>query len=524
MNVTLMGFMGAGKSTVGRILATRLGWDFIDTDRLIEAKTGRSIPEIFATDGEAAFRQLEAAVIQEVAQGDRQVIATGGGSILDPANRLVLRMSGPVIHLKASPDLLWRRVSGTDRPLAQDPEAFRERYQERLPLYQQLPIQVSTSLSASRVAERILDSIRGESKRIEVPIPERAYPILLEPNALARLGEILAERLKPGRCLVVTNPHLEARYGEVARTALVKAGWDPHVAVVPAGERFKRMQSAMQLYDRAIDARLERQSPVIALGGGVIGDLAGFMAATFNRGVPFVQVPTSLLAQIDSSVGGKVAVNHPRGKNLIGAFYQPTMVVADPLALHTLPRRELIAGLAEMIKYGVILDAEFFARLEAELPLLLERRLRALIPAIARCCELKAQVVLEDERESGLRAILNFGHTLGHALEAETQYQNYLHGEAVAIGMVAAGAIARELGLFSDSEQARLVALLERAGLPTRFPPMAASRLVQATGHDKKVKDGSIRWVLPEAIGRVCVRGDVPHELVLKVLQRLGTA
>ena len=524
MNVTLMGFMGSGKSTVGRILASRLGWAFIDTDRLIEAKTGESIPEIFAAHGEARFRELETAVIQEVARGTRQVIATGGGAILDPANRLALRMAGVVVHLKASPELLWRRVAGSDRPLAHDPLAFRERYQERFPLYQQIPIQVSSAMSASRVAERILESIRGEAKRIAVPIPERDYPIVLEPNAIARLGSLMAERLKPGRCLVVTNPHLEARYGDVARASLREAGWDPHVAVVPAGERFKRMQSAMQLYDRAIEARLERKNPIVALGGGVIGDLAGFVAATVNRGVPFVQVPTSLLAQIDSSVGGKVAVNHPMGKNLIGAFYQPAMVVADPLALHTLPRRELLAGLAEMIKYGVIMDAEFFEQLEANLTLLLERRMKALIPAIARCCELKAQVVLEDERESGIRAILNFGHTLGHALEAETHYQSYLHGEAVAIGMVAAGALARELGLFSDDEQVRLTALLEHAGLPTRFPPVSAARLVEATGHDKKVSEGSVRWVLPEAIGKVGVRADVPAALVTRVIQNLGAS
>lgn len=522
MNVTLMGFMGSGKTTVGRILATRLGWDFVDTDRLVEAKAGIPIPAIFAERGEAGFRELEAATIQEVARGDRQVIATGGGAILDPANRLALRMAGVVVHLKASPEMLWRRVSGSDRPLAQDPVAFRERFQERYPLYQQLPIQVASSTSASRVAERILESIRGDARRIEVPIPERAYPIALEPNAMARLGHLMAERLKPGRCLVVTNPHLEARYGDVARASLRVAGWDPHMAVVPAGERFKRMQSAMQLYDRALEARLERQNPIVALGGGVIGDLAGFVAATFNRGVPFVQVPTSLLAQIDSSVGGKVAVNHPQGKNLIGAFYQPSLVIADPLALHTLPRRELLAGLAEMIKYGVIMDRDFFERLEADLPLLLERRMPALIPAIARCCELKAQVVLADERESGLRAILNFGHTLGHALEAETQYQSYLHGEAVAIGMVAAGAIARELGLFSDAEQTRLTALLQRAGLPTQFPPLSANRLVDATSHDKKVKEGSIRWVLPETLGQVCIRSDVPTSLVSQVLHRLG--
>ncbi len=522
MNVTLMGFMGSGKTTVGRILASRLDWDFIDTDHLIEARMGRTVPELFSERGEGAFRELEAAVIQEVSRGDRQVIATGGGAVMDPANRLALRLGGIVVHLKASPEVLWKRVSGSDRPLAQDPLAFRERFQERLSHYQQIPLQIASSGSASRVAERILEAIRAEPRRISVPLAGREYPIILEPNAIAQLGSLMADHLEPGRCLLVTNPHLEARYGEVARASLAAAGWDPHMAVIPAGERFKRMQSAMQLYDRAIDVRLERQNPVVALGGGVIGDLAGFVAATFNRGVPFVQVPTSLLAQIDSSVGGKVAVNHPRGKNLIGAFHQPKLVIADPLMLHTLPRRELVAGLAEMIKYGIILDAPFFERLEDELPGLLERRLDALIPAIARCCELKAQVVLEDERESGLRAILNFGHTLGHAVEAETKYQSYLHGEAVALGMVAAGAIARELGFFSDIEQTRLTSLLHRAGLPTTLGALSAERLVAAMGHDKKVQSGRLRWVLPGALGQARLHSDVPTPLVSKILHSLG--
>lgn len=522
MNLVLTGFMGSGKTTVGRLVAQRLGWDFVDTDALIEARAGRTIPAIFAESGEARFRALEAAAVRDVAGGDRQVIATGGGAVLDPQNLLALRMSGAVVHLKASPELLWRRTSGSDRPLAQDPVAFRARYQERLSLYQSIPIQVSAAAPASRVAERVVDAVRAEALRIEVPLPGREYPIVLAPNAVARLGSLMAEHLKPGRCLLVTNSHLEARYAAVACASLRAAGWEPHLAIIPPGERFKRMQSAMQLYDHAVAAGLERRSPVIALGGGVIGDLAGFVAATFNRGLPFVQVPTSLLAQIDSSVGGKVAVNHPRGKNLIGAFHQPHLVVADPLTLHSLPRRELIAGLAELIKYGVILDGAFFERLESDLGALLERRMTALVPAIARACALKAQVVLEDERESGLRAILNFGHTVAHAVEAETQYQSVLHGEAVAMGMVAAGAIARELGLFPEADLTRLKTLLDRAGLPTRLPALSTERLTAAMGHDKKVQEGRIRWVLPESLGRVRVQ-DAPPDVVERVIRQLGT-
>lgn len=524
MNVTLAGYMGSGKTTVGRLLAERLGWTFVDTDALIEARAGRSIPRLFAEEGEEGFRALEAQVIREVARGDRQVIATGGGAAVDPANRLALALAGPLVLLEASPETLWARVSGSDRPLASDPDAFLARYRARRPAYDRIPFRVSAKGRPERIADRIAWALQAEPRRLSVSLPDRSYPIAIAPHSLARLGPLMRERLAPGRCLLVSNPAIDALYGDLARASLEEAGWEPHTVLVPAGERHKRMASAMRLYDRALEARLERGNPVVALGGGVIGDLAGFVAATFNRGVPFVQVPTSLLAQIDSSVGGKVAVNHPKGKNLIGAFHQPSLVVADPLLLRTLPRRELRAGLAEMIKYGAILDPEFFAHLEATMPMLLERRMEVLLPAIARCCELKARVVCQDEREAGLRAILNYGHTLGHAVEAETSYRSFLHGEAVAIGMAAASAIGVDLGMIDAAAHRRLLTLLERAGLPTAIPGLSALRLMAAMAHDKKVQSGTLRWVLPEAIGRVRVCADVPAERVQAVLCRLGAS
>ncbi|MFN3429358.1 MAG: 3-dehydroquinate synthase, partial [Candidatus Sericytochromatia bacterium] len=297
-------------------------------------------------------------------------------------------------------------------------------------------------------------------------------------------------------------------YAEPVLAALNQADWEPRLAVVPAGEGSKSLAEAARLYDAAVEAGLKRHHPIVALGGGVVGDLAGFIAATYQRGVPFVQVPTTLLAQIDSSVGGKVAINHPSGKNLIGAFYQPRLVLADTATLLTLSEREYLAGLGEMVKYGVIMDPGFFARLEAEVPRLLARDLPLLNALVRRCCELKAEVVQEDERETagGRRAILNFGHTVGHAIEAIAGYGTVLHGEAVAIGMVAEGRLAVRRGLWKDAEQDRLERLLAALGLRTELPDLDGGALLTAMGRDKKNLDKGITFVLPTAMGEVVVQ------------------
>lgn len=522
-NLILLGFMGAGKSTVGAIIADRLGWDFVDLDEVIAREAGRTIGSLFETEGEYGFRLREKEALARVCAGSRQVIAPGGGAILDPENIRLMAVSATVVVLHAPPEKLWRRVQDTDRPLAMEREGFMRRYREREARYAAFPIRVSTSFGhPGLAADTILSRCFGTSAEVRVDLADRSYDLAIAPNALASLGERMAKVLKPGPCLVVTNPTVQRLYGEAAKRALEAAGWAPVFGVVPDSEGAKSLKEAERLYDLLVERRLERQSPVVALGGGVVGDLAGFVAATYQRGVPFVQVPTTLLAQIDSSVGGKVAVNHPKGKNLIGAFHQPSLVVADPLALHSLSDREWRGGLAELVKYGVIMDAAFFDRLTADLPLLQERALSALVPAIARACELKAQVVAEDEREGGLRAILNFGHTVGHAIEAVTRYRSFLHGEAVAIGMVAAGAIARELGMWAAAEHERLVAWLKEAGLPVEIKGLPARALMEAMAHDKKVQDGRLRFVLPEGIGRVVLRSDVPNELVEKVLRDLG--
>jgi 3-dehydroquinate synthase len=355
---------------------------------------------------------------------------------------------------------------------------------------------------------------------VNVPLGRRSYRIKIGSGLLARLGMECA-RLKLGRrCAIISDRNVAPRFGKVARLSLARAGFDPVLITVPAGETAKSLSSVQSCYDQLASHRLERRSFIVALGGGVVGDLAGFVAATYLRGIDFVQVPTTLLAQVDSSVGGKVGVNLKAGKNLVGAFYQPRLVVCDLDTLASLPPREFRAGLAEVIKYGIIYDAALFERLERALPELLRRRAGALAAVVARCCEIKAAVVEQDETEAGLRAILNFGHTIGHALEAISSYGKYLHGEAIAIGQVAAAEISRAaLGLPARDVE-RIRDLFQRADLPTRVQLTAAQRpkLLQAMRLDKKVRDGQIRFVLAQRIGKVRFGCRVSPALIRKAI------
>ncbi|MEW6193306.1 MAG: 3-dehydroquinate synthase [Bacillota bacterium] len=355
---------------------------------------------------------------------------------------------------------------------------------------------------------------------VRVELGPRSYPIYVASGCLGKLGRIAQQHLTGRRMLVVTNPVVAGLYGEAVKRSLAEAGFQVGEAQIPDGEEYKTLATVAGLYDAAFTGGLERGDAVLALGGGVVGDIAGFLAATYMRGVPFVQVPTTLLAQVDSSVGGKVGVNHPGGKNLIGAFYQPRFVLIDPDTLATLPSREVRAGLAEVIKYGVISDAGFFSWLEANIDRLLNLEPAALEHAIAASCRIKAAVVSADETETGLRAILNFGHTVGHALEAVTGYQRFVHGEAVAIGMVAAARLAVRLGYFEPPGAERITGLVLRAGLPAEVPAgVVPGALLEAMRRDKKVVANRLTFVLPEAIGRVRVVRGVAAEEVLAVLK-----
>lgn len=359
---------------------------------------------------------------------------------------------------------------------------------------------------------------------ITVDLPQQSYEIAIAPGGLDHLGPWMQPVSRGQKVLVVSSPPIFKHVGERAIASLTQAGFQVSTCLLPPGERYKTPSSLQKIYDAALDHRLERSSTIVALGGGVIGDMAGFAAATWLRGISFVQVPTSLLAMVDASIGGKTGVNHPRGKNLIGAFHQPRLVLIDPEVLKTLPGREFRAGMAEVIKYGVIWDADLFEQLE-QAPRLDQLRYMApelMQTILTRSCQAKAHVVSKDEKEAGLRAILNYGHTIGHAVESLTGYRVVNHGEAVAIGMVAAGAIAVALNLWDQASTERQHALIQKTGLPTQLPAgLDIDAMLDSLQTDKKVEAGRVRFVLPTQIGQVMVTDQATAEVIRPVLQRL---
>jgi 3-dehydroquinate synthase len=353
---------------------------------------------------------------------------------------------------------------------------------------------------------------------VDVALGERTYPIHVGSGVLSDAGALVAPLLASKRALVVTNPLVAAHWLAPLRQSLSDAGIDVQPLLIPDGEEHKTIDTLGEVLTRFLEHGAERTTSVIALGGGVVGDIAGFAAAVYQRGVPLVQIPTTLLAQVDSSVGGKTGVNHALGKNMIGAFYQPRVVLIDTDCLRTLPERELSAGLAEVIKYGAIRDVAFFEWLEVEMPKLRARDGDALRHAIVQSCRIKAQIVAADERESGERALLNFGHTFAHAIETGVGYGEWLHGEAVAAGMVTAAKLSARIGWIEDDVVARLVALLENAGLPVEAPRMEIDRWMALLGRDKKVERGKLRLVLLRALGRAVITAEFDRNALEGVL------
>ncbi|MDQ2961772.1 MAG: 3-dehydroquinate synthase [Pseudomonadota bacterium] len=354
-------------------------------------------------------------------------------------------------------------------------------------------------------------------RTLTVALGERSYPIHVGEGILRRCGELLPA-LASRRAIVVTNPVVAPLHLGVLQAALSAAGISNEVIVVPDGETHKDWATAYEIHTRLLELRTERSTTLIALGGGVIGDLAGFAAATYQRGIPLVQVPTTLLSQVDSSVGGKTAVNHPLGKNMIGAFHQPRAVISDTATLRTLPDREYIAGIAEVIKCGAIRDLVLFEWLEANMDRLLAREPEAIEHAVLESCRIKGDIVAADERESGERALLNFGHTFGHAIEAATGYGTWLHGEAVAAGMVLASRLSVQATGLPVGAAERVTALVHRARLPADAPRLGLPTWLEAMAHDKKMDRGTLRFVLLEALGRATIRGDIATEQIATAL------
>lgn len=356
---------------------------------------------------------------------------------------------------------------------------------------------------------------------ITVELDQRPYPIYIGPGLLDQ-GQLIAQHLVQKKVVIITNDVVAPLYLERVKSSLIRLNITVDSLILPDGEAHKDWTNLNRIFDSLLEHRAERGTTLIALGGGVIGDMGGFAAALYQRGTPFIQIPTTLLAQVDSSVGGKTAINHPLGKNMIGAFYQPRAVIADTGALTTLSDRELSAGIAEVIKYGLIGNVKFFEWLENNIELLLARDAAALAYAIRVSCEDKAAVVAQDEREEGVRALLNFGHTFGHAIEAGMGYGRWLHGEAVAAGMAIAALVSRDMGLIAHHDVERIISLLQKAKLPFKGPNLGLDRYLELMGHDKKVSQGKIRFVLLRRLGEAFVSADVAPTILATVLQKHG--
>jgi shikimate kinase/3-dehydroquinate synthase len=538
-NVFLVGLMGAGKTTIGRILARRLGKRFIDSDHEIEARTGASIPWIFEIEGEESFRRREAEVIRDLCAEEGVVLATGGGAVLNPDTRASLKARGTVIYLRANVNsILMRTAHDKNRPLLQTADPRRkleELLLQREPLYREIAeLVIDTGRpNVQSMVQTILDQLetleaarrqrapngalsmnpKSSAITLNVDLGERSYPIAIGPGLLSDPA-LLARHIQGRQVAIVTNTTVAPLYLERVAAPLRAAGREVVTIILEDGEQYKNQASLMQVFDALLANKCDRKTTMVALGGGVIGDLTGFAAASYMRGVPFVQLPTTLLAQVDSSVGGKTGINHPLGKNMIGAFYQPRAVLADTATLATLPERELSAGLAEVIKYGAIIDAAFFDWIEQNIGKLVARDQDALAYAIARSCEIKADVVRQDEREGGLRAILNFGHTFGHAIEAGLGYGAWLHGEAVGCGMVMAADLSHRMGLVDAATVARMRALVAAAGLPTVAPNLGAERWLELMEVDKKNEGGAIKFILMKPLGSPSITGAPQAQLL----------
>jgi shikimate kinase/3-dehydroquinate synthase len=555
-SVVLVGIMGCGKTSTGRRLAQRLGLDFVDADVEIEWAAGMTISEIFSRYGEAYFRDGERRVMARLLADGPRVIATGGGAFMHDETRARVAEQGVSVWLKADFDVLWRRVrKRTHRPLLQNPDSentLRLLMEQRYPIYARADVIVcSRDGPHETVVENIVDGLEfflrfspeppasldaekpvqpaakpmSKFEKVGVKLGARSYNILIGDGLIGEAGKHI-RRLAPGAaCAIVTDENV-ARYHlplleEGLKTAEVKYS----VVIVPPGEGSKSYPRFETVCDSIIGARLERGDFVIALGGGVVGDLAGFAAASIRRGMRFVQIPTTLLAQVDSSVGGKTGINSPHGKNLVGAFHQPSLVLADTSALETLPKREFQAGYAEIVKYGLIGDASLFAWLETNWSEIFAGG-AARIRAIAKSCAAKAAVVCRDEREDGDRALLNFGHTFGHAFERIVHYDGVrlVHGEGVAIGMACAMRFSAQRGLCGDKEADRVEMHLREVGLPVHIRDIAgwdanAETIVDAMYQDKKVQHGSLTFILARGIGKSFIAKNVDPAEVLAFLR-----
>ncbi|MFN2488477.1 MAG: 3-dehydroquinate synthase [Actinomycetota bacterium] len=523
--IVLVGFMGAGKSTVGRLLAARLGMPFVDSDDEIERRAGASIADIFATEGEPGFRRLEREVATDLLGGADAVIALGGGALEDPITCGALEWA-TVAYLEVGYGEALRRI-GPDggRPMLAvgDPRAL---YERRRGLYERVA-DVTVATDGRRVADIVAELQRrasppvpaAEVRRVTVAVPGRPYSVVVGSGAASHLGGYLPPLPDAEKAFVVSHPSLR-RSARASLDSLGQRGLDVHWSDVPEGEVSKSLAGAQRLYDELAAAGAHRHDLVVGFGGGVITDLAGYVASTYHRGMAVVHVPTTLLGQVDAAIGGKTGVNLAHGKNLVGTIHQPGAVVCDVNLLRTLPPAEVTSGMAEVVKYGFIADPDLLTLVRARASDIAATDAGVMIEIVARSAAIKASIVAADEREHGERAFLNYGHTFAHALEHVFGFRWMRHGEAVALGMMAAAHLANELGRIDDDDVELHRDVLASVGLPTSVE-CELDDLERAWRHDKKYRRG-VRFVLLAAIGKPEAGISVPEDALARALARLA--
>jgi len=543
--VVLAGFMGSGKTKVGRLLAERLGVEFVDTDAMIESRAGMKLSEIFEQHGEKRFREMESDLCHELSPAAGAVISTGGGMLIDAENFRRLSELGTIVLLECDVDTAVDRLRGGEsRPLlagSDGDELLRKRIEsllaQRRTTYDRIPICIDTTNSSpgetvEDIASRLEPGCRVIHMNIDVrPLPpsdnggSAAQPgecrVVIGRGAAARLGWYLDELGLTSRAFLFVPRHLKAQLHQPLKPSLEAASIPHEVVSVADGDANKNLAQVRDLLDRLAASGAGRDSVVVSIGGGVTGDVTGFIASIYMRGIPFVQIPTTLISQVDASIGGKVGVNHPRAKNLIGSVYQPVLVLNDPLMLENLPMSEISNGMAELIKTAIIGSPPLFEYIADAGDELAEAKLSD--PAFLEYCtfegaRVKCEIVENDPYDRNLRRTLNLGHTIGHALESSLEYEGLKHGEAVALGTIAAIRLSVARGRAHPDLLDRTVAMVHWCGLPTRTPPVDRELMRRALKLDKKIKSGQLYFVLPIDVGKVEIVGDVTEEELMEAL------
>jgi shikimate kinase/3-dehydroquinate synthase len=518
-NIILIGFMGSGKDSVAKEISKKTDLTFFSMDDYIVFKEKRTINDIFKESGEEYFRKIEKETLEEIKNIKNVVLATGGGVVKDKENRETLSKMGKVIYLYTNLDAVKQRLdSDKTRPLIKNKNNIIKIYDERMKksIYEFADEKIDTSkITPKQVADKILGNSQIKTKTNEKSVKEyklrtesKEYPIYIGYDMIRDNKPDLNMNLKSDKVAIISNPVVGALYIKETERMLLDKGIKSHICIIPDGEKYKNFDTIKKIFDMLLKEKMDRSSGIIALGGGVIGDMGGFVASTLKRGISLIHIPTTLIAQVDSSIGGKTGFDHPLGKNMIGTFYQPDMVLIDTKKLLTLPYKEFRNGMAEVIKYGITHDAELFDILENKQKEILNRDIILLKEIISRCVRIKKEVVEEDEKEEkGIREVLNYGHTIGHIIETLTGYSKFSHGEAVAIGMVEEAKLAQKEGLLPIKDFKRMEKLIEGYKLPSSIPDnIRRDDMKNCVSQDKKARKGKIRLPVPTGIGEIVFR------------------